>query len=660
MSRTGYSILLSEKAAMTIMIMKNSMVGSRLLRAAVCVLSAALALACGKEDIKSDVNEDTEVKEEKVVTFTGRFAEDPSTKIALDYDTENKKVAVRFTGEELIKTVAGENAATNYITASDINADGSVHFSISFESSSDPYCFFVGDNRNTFGSWWKISPGPVIYSRSNAYNTIEAGRIPHFAWGTCNPGETNVTFHNLLCLLKYTTTTEEASYVDFYGNDGETLIGSLGINYSTGKVSLNTQGVDAYTTVRSNIAGPGKDNYIALMPNITLSKGFLIKVYDKSGNELYICRVNSSFSTTAGKIIDLGTLEDHKASQYNLWLSGYDIEIDGVKYNNTNSEATLVKKGSTFPGEDGKSGNASLYFIDGEATMGACTGSNVIVCSNSASSRAKLTFIGKTDIMTCNPLVFKDLNIESLTSGYTLAANGEISRLTFDNCALTLHSDFADLSSVVSVGNIEMVDCDVIADFSSGSSCRLFYTGDKEDIFTISGLTFRNNVFWSKYPSVAFSILAADNTSATVSADNLCLENNTFYNVDCGSYSAGAKPFIMLGTVKKSCSLKANLAYSEYGLDAYPLNTSRTAYLLGCYSKDYAAQVDITKLLEDTPAWYGYSSALGGLCIYTDTDGNLNYLQTGMKSLTTDPYYTLDPTTGSYSRKDYADYGAQR
>ena len=616
------------------------------------------AASCCKEEIKSGVDEN--LNEEKVVTFTGHFAEDPSTKIALDYDTENKKVAVRFTGEELIKTVAGENAATNYITASDINADGSVHFSISFESSSDPYCFFVGDNRNTFGSWWKISPGPVIYSRSNAYNTIEAGRIPHFAWGTCNPGETNVTFHNVLCLLKYTTTTEEASYVDFYGNDGETLIGSLGINYSTGKVSLNTQGVDAYTTVRSNIAGPGKDNYIALMPNITLSKGFLIKVYDKSGNELYICRVNSSFSTTADKIIDLGTLEDHKASQYNLWLSGYDIEIDGVKYNNTNSEATLVKKGSTFAGKDGESGNASLYLIDGEATMGACTGSNVIVCSNSATSRAKLTFGGETDITNCNPLVFKGLNIESLTSGYTLAANGEISRLTFDNCTLTLHSDFADLSSVVSVGNIEMVDCDVIADFSSGSS-RLFYTGDKEDKFKISGLSFRNNIFWSKYPSVAFSILAAGNTDATVSTDKLYLENNTFYNVDCGSYSAGAKPFIMLGTVKKTCSLKANLAYSEYGLDANPLNTSRTAYLLGCYSKDYAAQVDITSLLADTPDWYGYNSDLGGLCIYIDSDGNLNYLQTRMKSLTTDPYEGLDPTKGSYGKKStYADYGATR
>ena len=639
------------------MIMKNSTVGSRLLRAAACVLSAALALACGKEDIKSDVNEDTEVKEEKVITFTGRFAEDPSTKISLDFDKANKKAKVSFSGGESIKTYAAGSASDNEIKASDINADGSVNFSIGFESSSDPYCFFVTDKNitSTFGSLWKGSPGPVMYSRSDAYNSIAAGRIPHLAWGTCNPGETNVTFHNILCLLKYTTTTEEASYVDFCGNDGETLIGSLGINYSNGRVTLNTQGVDAYTSVRSNIAGPGKDNYIALMPGVTLSKGFLIKVYDKSGNELYICRVNSSFSTTAGKIIDLGTLEDHKASQYNLWLSGYDIEIDGVKYNNTNSKATLVAKGGTFAGESG------LYFINGEAVMGGvCSGDAVIVCSNSTSSRAKLTFECKTTVYTHKVLAFKGLNIESLTSGHTLAASGEISRLTFDDCALTLHSDFADLSNVTNVGNIEMVDCDVIADFSSGSSCRLFYTGDKEDNFTISGLSFRNNVFWSKYPSVAFSILAADNTSATVSADNLCLENNTFYNVDCGSYSAGFKPFIMLGTVKKTCSLKANLAYSEYGLDAIPVGTSRTAYLLGCYSTDYAAQFDITEKLAETPAWYGYSSALGGLCIYTDKDGNLNYLQTGMNSLTTDPYYTLDPTTGSYSRKDYADFGAQR
>ena len=650
---------------MTLMIMRN-LAGIRLLRAAACVASAALALACGKENIKPDVDEDTDIKEGKVVTFTGRFAEDPdddenpSTKIALDYDTENSKVKVKFSGGEYIKTIVGGGGAENVIKASDINADGSVTFSIGFESTSDPYCFFVADQINTFGSLWKVSPGPVMYTRSNAYNTIAAGRIPHFAWGTCNHDEKNVTFHNILCLLRYTTTTEEASYVDFVGNDGETLIGSMGINYSTGKVTLNTQGVDAYTSVRSNIAGPGKDNYIALMPNVTLSKGFLIKVYDKSGNELYICRVNSEFTTTAGKLIDLGTLEDHKASQYNRWLSGYDIEINGVKYNNTNSTATLVKN-SAFAGEDVETGKASLYFIDGEATMGTSTGSNVIVCSNSATSRAKLTFKGKTGIIACNPLVFKDLNIESLTSGYTLAASGSVSQLTFDNCTLTLHSDFADLSSVTSVGKIEMVDCDVIADFSSGSSCRLFYTGDKEDKFTIASLLFKNNIFWSGNPSVEFSIFAADNTDATVSTDNLYLENNTFYNVDCGSYSAGFKPFIMLGTVKKTCSLKANLAYSPNGLDTTPLNTSRTAYLLGCYSEDYAAQVDIAAKLANTSAWYGYSSALGGLCIYTDANGTLNYLQTGMKTVENDPYEGLDPTAGTYPKKaTYAGYGATR
>ena len=456
MLRTEFSTLLLSATAMTLMIMRN-LAGIRLLRAAACVASAALALACGKENIKPDVDEDTDIKEGKVVTFTGRFAEDPdddenpSTKIALDYDTENSKVKVKFSGGEYIKTIVGGGGAENVIKASDINADGSVTFSIGFESTSDPYCFFVADQINTFGSLWKVSPGPVMYTRSNAYNTIAAGRIPHFAWGTCNHDEKNVTFHNILCLLRYTTTTEEASYVDFVGNDGETLIGSMGINYSTGKVTLNTQGVDAYTSVRSNIAGPGKDNYIALMPNVTLSKGFLIKVYDKSGNELYICRVNSEFTTTAGKLIDLGTLEDHKASQYNRWLSGYDIEINGVKYNNTNSTATLVKN-SAFAGEDVETGKASLYFIDGEATMGTSTGSNVIVCSNSATSRAKLTFKGKTGIIACNPLVFKDLNIESLTSGYTLAASGSVSQLTFDNCTLTLHSDFADLSSVTSVG----------------------------------------------------------------------------------------------------------------------------------------------------------------------------------------------------------------
>ena len=618
------------------------------------------AASCGKEEVKSV--SDGDVNEEKVVTFTGRFAEDssnnakPSTKIALDYDTANRKAKVSFTGGENIITYAAGASANNVIKESEVNADGSVNFSISFESSSDPYCFFVGDQINTYSTLFKVSPGPEMYCRSDAYNTVAAGRIPHLAWGTCKPGETDVTFHNVLCLLKYTTTTEEASYVDFVGNGGEKLIGMLGINYSYGKVFLHEEeGVEASTTVRSNIAGPGKDNYIALMPGVTLSEGFLIKVYDKSGNELYICRFNSSFTTTAGKIIDLGTLEDHKASQYNRWLSGYDIEIDGVKYNNTNSTASLVANGTTFAGTSG------LYFIDGEAKMGACIGSNVIVCSNSATSRAKLTFEGKIDINACNPLVFKDLNIESLTSGYTFYGNGEISQLTFDSCALTLHRDFAELSDVTSLGNLKMVDCDVIADLASGSSCRLFYTGNVEDGFTISSLSFKNNIFWSGNPSVEFSILAADNTDATVSTDNLYLENNTFYNVDCGSYSAGARPFIMLGTVKNTCSLKANLTYSPNGLDTTPLNTSRTAYLLGCYSEDYAAQFDIASKLANTSAWYGYSCALGGLCIYTDANGTLNYLQTGMKTVENDPYEGLDPTAGTYTKKaTYAGYGATR
>lgn len=649
---------------MTIMIMKKTagVMINDLIRGAVCALLAATALSCGKENIESEVPEATEPQEEKVVTFTGRFAEDPSddTKIGLDYDKANKKVAVSFTGGENIITYAAGNAATNVIKESDVNADGSVDFSIWFESSSDPYCFFVADKGNTYSTIFKVNPGPVMYCRSDAYNTIAAGRIPHLAWGKCNPGETNVKFQNVLCLLRYTTATEEAAYVDFCGNDGEKLIGMLGINYSNGTVSLHEEeGVEASTTVRSNIAGAGKDNYIALMPGVNLSKGFLIKVYDKAGNELYICRDNSSFSTTAGKIIDLGTLEDHKASQYNLWLSGYDIEINGVKYNKeTYGDATLVKKGTTFGGEPG------VYFINGEATMGTITGSNsnVIVCSNSASSRAKINFSNNTELVACKLVAFKGLDIESPSSGYALAFSGATGQLTFDNCLLTLHRDLINLSSSTSIGNIEMADCDIIADITAGSSCRLLYTGNEEDKFTIASLSFKNNVFWSKYPSVAFSILSADNTAATVSANKLYLENNTFYNVDCGSYSAGLagfKPFIMLGTVKKTCSLKANLAYSEYGVNAG--STSRAAYLLGCYSKDYAAQYDITSLLAETPAWYGYSSTLGGLCIYTDSAGNLSYLQTGMTSLTTDPYYTIDPTTGSYSKKaSYVGYGAER
>ena len=636
---------------------------NNLIRGAVCALMAALALSCGKENIEPEVPEATEPQEKKVVTFTGRFAEDPAddTKIGLDYDMTNKKVAVSFTGGENIITYAAGNEATNVLKESDVNADGSVDFSIWFESSSDPYCFFVADKGNTYSTIFKVNPGPVMYCRSDAYNTIAAGRIPHLAWGKCNPGETNVKFQNVLCLIRYTTATEEAAYVDFCGNDGEKLIGMLGINYSNGTVSLHEEeGVEASTTVRSYIAGPGKDNYIALMPGVNLSKGFLIKVYDKDGNELYICRDNSSFSTTAGKIIDLGTLEDHKASQYNLWLSGYDIEINGVKYNKeTYGDATLVKKGTTFGGKPG------VYFINGEATMGTIYGSsgNVIVCSNSASSRAKINFSNNTELVACKLVAFKGLDIESLTSGYALASSGTTEHLTFDNCKLTLHSNLMDLSGTSAIEyNIEMADCDVITDITAGSNCCLFYTGAKQDQFTISSLSFKNNIFWSKYPSVVFSILTTDGTVAGLAANNVYLENNTFYNVDSGSHSAGlakSKPFIMLGAVKETCSMKANLAYSEYGVDAG--STSRAAYLLGCYSTDYASQVDMAKLLADTPAWYGYSSTLGGLCIYTDSAGNLSYLQTGMTSLTTDPYDTIDPTTGSYSKKaSYADYGAER
>jgi hypothetical protein len=657
MFRVPFSTLHSEPIAMTIMIMKN-LTGINLLRAAACVLTAVLSLSCGKEEIKSGTEE--EINEEKVVTFTGRFAEDPSTKVALDYDNTNKKVKVSFTGGETIITMGeGTNSATSEIKASDVNADGSVNFSIWFENASNPYYFFVGDNNNTFDFFDRANT--AIYCKSNAYNSIAAGRIPHLAWGKCNPGETNVTFHNALCLLKYTTTTEEASYVDFCGNNGEKLVGMMGINYSKGTVSLREEeGSEASTTVRSDIAGPGKDNYIALMPNVTLSKGFLIKVYDKNGKELYICRVNSSLTTTAGKILDLGTLEDHKASPYNLWLSGYDIEINGVKYNKaTYGEATLVEKGSTFGGDPG------VYFINGEATMGsAFTGSNgnVIVFSNDTTSRAKITLAGKADLISCKSVAFKGLNIESLTSGYTIAGSGVTSRLTFDSCTLTLHSSLMDLSGFSSVNNIEMVDCDVITDIASGSSCCLFSTGAlDESKFAFSSLSFKNNIFWSKLESREFRIIATDDTATGVPAGKVYMENNTFYNVDCGPYSAGFKPFIMLGAVTTSCSLKANLVYSPNGLDTNPLNSSRTAYLLGCYSKYYASQVDIAAMLANTPAWYGYDSALGGLCIYTDANGTLKYLQTGMKTVENDPFEEIDPSAGTYRKKStYDGFGAER
>jgi hypothetical protein len=640
-----------------------------------------LSVSCSREAVPGA---DGGARQDSVITFTAGFAADgqtPSsdsgTKVAINIDASNSKATVAFTAGDWIyahsefvyfKPYEGDRLSDPFqasvvLKDENLNADGTATFSISAPSDSryENFQFMAADNHNCFGSQASnIMDGLLAYTvttAKSAFNSVVAGRIPHLGWGKCSSSDKTVTFKNVLTLLRYKVILDDVAYVEFTGNNGENVIGAINIDYYHETVSLG----DGYASARSYVSAPGAAGYIALAPGLDLTKGFTVNAYDKDGNVLFALRSDKEFKTVAGKIVDLGTLENN-ISCYAMWEAGEDIEIGGVTYNKaTCGEATLIADGGTVPSD-----KVGVFFLKGEATVAALgltsgTEKDVIIVSDSyGGARAKVKFSSSPVSIAVNSLVFKNVEMETGTDADLLKIT-QMETLTMDGCLVTVNRPLADMSGSFNITNL----CLQGNDFIIGSSSEgLLVTGDSDDSSGDLGTyTIENNVFWSGSPK-EWHIVKSDPRHG-LKLKKLEFSLNTFYNLYSGTHGDSTpKAFLMMGKITSFATFESNLVYtgSIFTAADTPVATAPTAYLSGFY-RDEAGE-NAASILESGSAdkWYGTLAALGGSAFYTGGEDYVSgYITLNMANLTEDPFERINLASGVYSIKAaYEDYGAIR
>lgn len=519
------------------------------------MLSAAAiaAVACAKETV---VKPEGEEPAGEGVTFTAFMqSENPTeaaaeTKVAIDIDATAKTAKVSFTAGDFIAVYDGNTIDRITLKAENINPDGSATFkSKEVSPTAESYLAYVSD-MNTLGSFEANHVYTNVKNDANPNDFIEiaSGRTPHAAFASCSGTDRRLSFKNMLTLLKFKVSTTGVSYVEFKGNNNENVTGKVVGTYSTGETKLvefNTE-TNCFAAAKTFVSAPDTDCYITLAPGLTLSKGFTITAYDEAGNSLFTSKSDKAFKTTAGKLWDLGTLEEHKMTPYQMWMAGQDIEIGGKMYNKAEyGDGKLISEGTAAVATPG------VYFIapGAEVSLNQCVfKGSVMLIGNESGTRSSVHVINGCDYNLGSEsaehhvVAFKNVSItnDNLNRRILSVASANIGRIVLENCYLGLNEDLIWRQKAgQNLNDMSIIDCDIRVMNDKDSRGRALiqtWNGAAAD-YTLGSFTAKNNVIWSDGEPRPFYFIDARFASGIEFAA-VDIENNTLYNVagvDTGS-----------------------------------------------------------------------------------------------------------------------------
>lgn len=637
------------------------------------ILSAAAiaAVACAKETV---VKSEGEESAGEGVTFTAFMqSENPTeaaaeTKVAIDIDATAKTAKVSFTAGDFIAVYDGNTIDRITLKAENINPDGSATFkSKEVSPTAESYLAYVSD-KNTLGSFEANHVYTNVKNDANPNDFVEiaSGRTPHAAFASCSGSDRSLSFKNMLTLLKFKVSTTGVSYVEFKGNNNENVTGKVVGTYSTGETNLagfNTE-TNCFAAAKTFVSAPDKDCYITLAPNLTLSKGFTITAYDEAGNSLFTSKSDKAFKTTAGKLWDLGTLEEHKMTPYQMWMAGQDIEIGGKMYNKAEyGDGKLVKSGAS----ENLNAAGGVYFIENGATINISwsTYKGTVILIGNDKERGNVKFIHGGDFylaegeeLSHHVIAFKNVNISNDdTSRRPINGAPTLNRIVFDGCKIYANNAFIHRQTNTQLlADMTIVNSDIAV--LNDDACMIqFWDGTG---YSLGTLTVKNNVFWTENEHNTFFITDAKHGNGGAFTD-VVIENNTFYNVDNGGTSIWfGRVMVTSSGISGKLSIKSNLSYTS----APKAKNDGTQRFFGYFVAKAATFDSITAAVSDN--WSDYPQTL--LYKGSDKSETVNYIKgydydytnNVVKSFT-NPFESFDVTTGAFRMKSgYTQYGAQR
>ena len=290
---------------------------------------------------------------------------------------------------------------------------------------------------------------------------------------------------------------------------------------------------------------------------------------------LYVLPVGE---TKEGAISKISFTTTAVTSYYEAWEAGAEIKIGSQTYSKAkNGKATLVKNADQrIWGGWFNDGTFGAVFLDegASAFIQASEGYNksVVVIGNVPGTRPVVKIEGAFAVGGSD-FILKNVSIEmanGIGSNAAIYSNTAMGRLILDDCRVDMRypmlKRFDDKGTGVGkMTGVEIIDCDVCVNWASDNIAfekpAPFFINTHAGGADCGDLIVRNNVFWSKDDKQEFHICAGPWVKDTKFND-VVLENNTFYNVNCGELlTVSRQRALIVTSTLNRFSFSGNIAY---------------------------------------------------------------------------------------------------
>ena len=284
---------------------------------------------------------------------------------------------------------------------------------------------------------------------------------------------------------------------------------------------------------------------------------------------LYVLPVGE---TKEGAISKISFTTTAVTSYYEAWEAGAEIKIGSQTYSKAkNGEATLVKTADQrIWGKWFNDGTFGAVFLDeGANAIIKAEGYNksVVVIGNVPGTRPVVKIEGAFAVGGSD-FILKNVSLEmadGIGSNAAIYSNTAMGRLILDDCRVDMRYPMLKRFGDGKMTGVEIIDCDVCVNWASDNIAfdkpAPFFINTHAGGADCGDLIVRNNVFWSKGDKQEFHICAGPWVKDTKFND-VVLENNTFYNVNCGELlTVERQRALIVTSTLNSFSFSGNIAY---------------------------------------------------------------------------------------------------
>ena len=285
---------------------------------------------------------------------------------------------------------------------------------------------------------------------------------------------------------------------------------------------------------------------------------------------LYVLPVGE---TKEGAISKISFTTTAVTSYYEAWEAGAEIKIGSQTYSKAkNGKAALVTTADQrIWGGWFNDGTFGAVFLDegASAFIQASEGYNksVVVIGNVPGTRPVVKIEGAFAVGGSD-FILKNVSLEmadGIGSNAAIYSNTAMGRLILDDCRVDMRYPMLKRFGAGKMTGVEIIDCDVCVNWASDNIAfekpAPFFINTHAGGADCGDLIVRNNVFWSKGDKQEFHICAGPWVKDTKFND-VVLENNTFYNVNCGELlTVSRQRALIVTSTLNSFSFSGNIAY---------------------------------------------------------------------------------------------------